>query len=254
MRHRDLIQDQFTRQALPFSEAPSMRDRAAIDLLLASAYAGPAHRSLDVACGPGLVALAFAKVVAYAVGLDATPAMLDRARELQRQAGLSNVEWHCGDAGRLPFGDDTFDIVTCRFAFHHVEHPATVLAEMKRVVKPDGMVVVCDGVASSDPSQASAFNEMERLRDPSTVRFLTLAELRALFDGAGLPVDAERRYRVPAELEGLMRVSFPAPDAAERVRRMVEDSVANDSLGMGTRRLDGRIVFYYPAVVLSARK
>jgi SAM-dependent methyltransferase len=48
-------------------------------------------RSLDVACGPGWVPLAFAEVLAHATGLDLSPAMLSRARGLAAQAGRSNV-------------------------------------------------------------------------------------------------------------------------------------------------------------------
>ena len=54
MDHDARIRDQFTRQAVPFSEAPSMRDEAAIALLVEAAAVGPGGRSLDVGCGPGL--------------------------------------------------------------------------------------------------------------------------------------------------------------------------------------------------------
>lgn len=255
MTHHDLILDQFTQQAIPFSDAPSMRDEAAIKLLIDAAQTKYSDRSLDVACGPGMVALAFARVVQQAIGLDATPAMLTRAKELQRNQSLHNIEWHEGDATSLPFPDNTFDIVTCRFAFHHLENPSTCLREMLRVAKLGGSIVVCDAIASSDAAKADAFNTMERLRDPSTVRFLTLLELRQLLTSAGQTMRSETPYRVPAELEGLMRTSFPAtPENAERVRRMIIDSIATDNLGLGTRYNGDRVVFHYPAVVLSATK
>ena len=181
MSHQDTIRDQFTRQAVPFSQAPSIRDEAALVLLVEAAGAAAGQRTLDVACGPGLVACAFARVVAHATGIDATPAMIARARRLQLDQGLSNIEWQVGAAEQLPFEADRFDIVTCRFAFHHFEQPSRVLAEMIRVALPGGAVLVCDGFASDNAAKAAAFNTMERLRDPSTVRFLTLAELHTLF-------------------------------------------------------------------------
>ena len=180
--------------------------------------------------------------------------MIARARALQAQLGLGNVAWHVGDAARLPFAAGAFDIVTCRFAFHHFEQPASVLAEMVRVCRPGGAVLLCDAFASDDPAKAAAFNAMERLRDPSTVRFMALAELQALFAAAGLPAPEARFYRVQAELEGLLKVSFPAEGDREIVRRMIVDSVAHDSLGLATRLDGGRYKFAYPAVVLVARK
>ena len=254
MSHQDTIRDQFTRQAVPFSQAPSIRDEAALALLVEAAGAAAGQRTLDVACGPGLVVCAFARVVAHATGIDATPAMIDRARALQQDKGLANAEWHVGDAAQLPFGADRFDTVTCRFAFHHFQESALVLAEMIRVARPGGAVVVCDGFASDDPVKAAAFNAMERLRDPSTVRFLALAELQGLFAAAGLPPPEARFYRVAAELEGLMKVSFPNGDDGEIVRRMIKASAADDFLGMGTVFDGARYTFAYPAVVLVAHK
>ncbi len=254
MNHRDTVLDQFSRQAVPFSNAPAISDAQAIERLLDVSGAGPGLRSLDVACGPGLLVLAFARRVRLAEGVDVTPAMLQRARELQRSRGVHNVDWHLGDAERLPFDDATFDIVTCRFAFHHFERPEGVLREMARVTRPGGCVLVCDAVASPDPAKAAAFNEMERLRDPSTVRFLTLEALTALFPAAGLGAPDCTGYSVPVELEGLMKVSFPAPDAAHRVRAMIAGSAEGDTLGLGTRRQGDRVVFAYPAAVLRACK
>ena len=252
MSHQDVIHDQFSRQAVPFSEASSMADADAIQLLIDAAQAAPGQRSLDVACGPGLVALAFAGVVRQAVGLDTTQAMLDRARVLQVQRGIANVAWVSGEGDQLPFPDGSFDAVTCRFAFHHMLDPAAVLSEMKRAAKPGGRIVVCDGVASDDPSKAQAFNDFERMRDPSTVRFLTAGELHSLFAQAGLQIEAERTYRVPAELEALLKTSFPAPADLATLRDIAAASVADDRLGMTSRRDGDRILLSYPALILSA--
>ena len=78
--HREAILDQFTRQALPFATAPGIQDETALRLVVEFSGAGPDDTMLDVACGPGIVVCAFAKVVKHATGLDLTPAMLDRAR------------------------------------------------------------------------------------------------------------------------------------------------------------------------------
>jgi ubiquinone/menaquinone biosynthesis C-methylase UbiE len=254
MRHSDTIQDQFTKQAVPFSEAKSIADENAIRLLIEAAEARKGQCSLDIACGPGLVALAFARVVDHATGLDATPAMLDRARQLQAERGVGNAEWIEGEAVALPFPDEAFDIVTCRFAFHHMEEPRRAFAEMLRVTKPGGMVVLCDGYAPDDAAKDAAFNTFERIRDPSTVRFLKTGDLHALFGDAGVQVTAKRRYRLAAEMEALIRISFPEDGGADRLRDMLTASLENDMLGFEARREGGRILFSYPALILAGRK
>src|SRR5262250_894849 len=101
--HKDSILDQFTRQAVPFSTASAIKDEAALRLIVESSGAGPDDTVLDVACGGGLVVCAFAKVVRHATGIDLTPAMLDRARALARDQGLTNVSWQLGDVLPLPY-------------------------------------------------------------------------------------------------------------------------------------------------------
>jgi SAM-dependent methyltransferase len=80
MEHSELSLDQFTRQAVPFATASSIKDEAALRLIVELSGAGPDDTVLDVACGPGLVVCAFARVVRHATGIDVTPAMLDQAR------------------------------------------------------------------------------------------------------------------------------------------------------------------------------
>jgi len=67
--HHDRILDQFTRQAVPFSAAPAIRNQEALDRMVEMAEAGPDDTVLDVACGPGLVVCAFARVVRHATGI-----------------------------------------------------------------------------------------------------------------------------------------------------------------------------------------
>jgi len=252
--HEATIADQFTRQASQFAASPALHNKAALDLLVDAASPRVDEVSLDVACGPGTVVTAFAGRVRRAEGLDATEAMLAEARRLAAAAGVANVGWHRGDVYALPFVDGAFDIVSCRFAFHHLQAPAAVFAEMVRVCRPGGRIVLCDAVASDDPAKAAAFNVMERHRDPSTVEFRTLAWHLALFRDAGLPEPQARFYQVPAERERLVAMSFPASDDRAGLRAMIEASVAGDTMGVNARRDGDTVRFDYPAVVLVAQK
>lgn len=249
--HRERIIDQFTRQAVPFATAAAIRDQDFLDRMVRMAETSDSDTVLDVACGPGLLACAFARVAQHATGIDVTPAMLVRAMALQAEQGLQNVTWVQGDVLPLPYGAASFSIVTARYAFHHFLDPLAVLREMRRVCKPGGRVVVADSAPAAD--KADAFNEMERLRDPSHVRAMPPEELRALFASAGIPDPRMETYRMEAELESLLQRSFPEAGNADRIRKMFEDSLVDDSLGMGTRRKNGRIVFAYPIAILASR-
>src|SRR5262249_14931531 len=249
--HRERILDQFTRQAVPFSQSPSVSNQEALNTIVRAADAGPDDTSLDVACGPGLLACAFARVVRFAAGIDLTPAMLEQARKLQQEQGLTNVSWQQGDVTALPYPDAHFSIVSSRFVFHHLEDPLIVLKEMKRVAKPGGRVLVADMAPA--PEKAAALNAEEVLRDPSHVRAMPEAELRGLFAQAGLPDPRVNHYRVECELEDLLSRSFPKEGAADPIRKIFADSIATDALDLRTRRQDGKIHYSFPVAVLVSR-
>ncbi len=251
-QHQSTIIDQFTRQAVPFSTAPGIKDEEALALLVRESGAAADDTVLDVACGPGLVVCAFAKVVRHATGIDITPAMLARARALAAERGLTNVRWDHGDVTPLPYADGSFSVVSSRFAFHHFLEPATVLVEMRRVCAPGGTVVVTDLHASPDPAKAEAFHRMEMLRDPSHARALTLAGLEGLFRDAGLPLRRKAAYQLQADVDGVLARSFPAPGDADRIRAMFEASIAEDGMGLGTYRHKDQLRFAYNVAILVA--
>lgn len=99
----------------------------------------PGERILDVAAGTGTSSAALAHRGATVVALDFSPGMIAEGR--RRNPRIEFVE---GDAERLPFGDDEFDAVTISFGLRNVAQPKAALAEMYRVLKPGGRLVVCE--------------------------------------------------------------------------------------------------------------
>jgi ubiquinone/menaquinone biosynthesis C-methylase UbiE len=247
--HQRLIREQFTKQAVPFSQ---MQNHSP-ELLLGASGAGPMDTVLDVACGPGLMACAFAKVSWHVTGIDLTPAMVEQAKVLQQADGLTNLTWHVGDVQRLPFADASFSLVFTRYSFHHLLDPKAVLAEMVRACSPGGRVVVVD-VFTSGPEQAEAYNRMEKLRGPSHVRALALEELTDLSTHAGLRDVRTQLYKHEVELEQVLQRSFPSPGDADTIRQLFVNDLGVNRLGVGAHRREGNIHYAYPIAVVVGQK
>jgi SAM-dependent methyltransferase len=98
---------------------------------------------LDVATGTGNVALLAAEAGARTVGLDLTPELFDTARRRAGQLGVE-IEWVAGDAEELPFADATFDRVFSAFGVQFAPRHAVVAAELLRVTKPGGAIVLAN--------------------------------------------------------------------------------------------------------------
>jgi len=248
--HEARIVDQFTKQAIPFTQVPGHLD--AIGQLMEMSGVTAEDTVLDVACGPGLVACAFAGRSRQVTGLDLTPAMIEQARGRQKELGLENLSWQVGDVLPLPFADGSFSLVITRYSFHHFLAPKAALAEMVRVCAPGGRVLVAD--VAMAPDKAAAYDRLELLRDPSHTHALTTEEFASLFLGAGLAECRYSSYGVDLELEAQLAASFPAPGDAERVRRMVTDDVGVDALGVRARREGESIRYTVPIGVYVGHK
>jgi len=252
--HERAIEDQFTRQAEGFAGERALHADDVVALMVEAARPQPGDIAIDLACGPGSVACALARRVKNVVGLDATEAMLDQARALAARNGVENAEWRVGDVYNTPFADGAFDIVACRFAFHHLEEPARAFAEMTRICKAGGRIVVCDAFASDDPAKAAALNAMDRIRDPSTVGYRTLPFLRELFQAAGMPEVFVRRFDVAYLASDFVARSFPLNDDRAGLLAMIEASVDGDTMDANAHWTPEGVKFSFRSAVLSAVK
>jgi ubiquinone/menaquinone biosynthesis C-methylase UbiE len=248
--HLQEIVSQFSRQAVPFARIPGHLD--AMELLVALSEPRKDDLVLDVACGPGLVACEFARHAGHVTGIDITPAMLEQAARRQQELGLANLSWDEGDVLPLPYPDHSFSLVITRYSFHHFLEPQRVLAEMIRVCRPGGRVLVAD--VAIEPSKSQAYDRLEIMRDPSHTHALTTEEFSALMLASGLKECRQAKYRVELELEAQLKASFPKPGDKERLREMITADVGVDSFGIVPRRADDSFVYSVPIAVFVAKK
>ncbi len=156
----------------------------------------PAGTALDLGCGTGVMLDRLGRRFPRVLGLDLSQEMLEGFDLSRLRAGLS-VALLRGDMGALPLRSGSVDVVVCRSALHHMQDEAAVLAEIARVLRPDGRLVL--GEPANDNLLTRAARAWVRRR-PSygkihTIdRAYTRAQLRALLHAAGLRVVREVRF------------------------------------------------------------
>src|SRR6266852_2853636 len=178
--------------------------------------------ALDVATGTGHVALALAPHVRRVYGLDLTREMLDQARRVTLERDVMNVEWVIGDACRLPFPDETFDLYTVRAAPHHFADVDAFMAEAYRVLKPkhDAAFIDC---APPLPAR-DLLHEVEVRRDPSHVLSLTLDEWVGKLQRAGFQVERAEARELEWNYEEWMGNMAVKPALAAELATVIESA------------------------------
>ena len=194
------------------------------------------ERALDVGTGTGPLALALAPLVREVVGLDLVPEMLVHARRAAE--GMPNVTFVEGDVAHMPFEAESFDLVASSRTIHHVPWPGIAIAEMTRVARTGGQLLVVDQIASADPLEALAHNRLEQLRDLSHMRVLPDGDFRALFEVNTLVLRRFEVDREDLELDGFLDLAGCQGEARAGVVAEVERLLSiGQTAGIRLRRL-----------------
>ena len=118
-------------------------------------YLRPGLRVLDFGCGLGTISAGLAKAVAPGElhGIDVEESQIDLARSVAKANGIDNATFHVGDVTEMPFEDGFFDVAHCHNVLMHVPDTAAVLAEVKRVLKPGGIIGCREMISESSFTQ-----------------------------------------------------------------------------------------------------
>ncbi|WP_330633319.1 class I SAM-dependent methyltransferase [Halocatena halophila] len=251
--HKDVVREEFTKQADAYAANSILTDSEKVKRLVQATNAHPEAQVLEVATGPGHVAFEFAKVSDEVVGIDITEAPLEIARKKKQERDIENIHFQKGDGEDIPFPENTFDIVACRLALHHVEAPSNVVKEMSRVCRPEGTVAIDDIVVSEYSKRGKYQNKFERLRDPSHVRALPVSEILEIFTENNLEIIQIETGKLVQEVEEWLDNAETPPTRASEAREMVLKDAKRDLSGTHPYFKDNDLHFTQRTAVIAGK-
>ncbi|HTS73314.1 MAG TPA: methyltransferase domain-containing protein [Gaiellaceae bacterium] len=184
------------------------------------------ERALDSGTGTGALAFALAPHVREVVGVDVVPELLEQARK--RAAQVPNATFVEGDANALPFGYGEFDLAGTLRTFHHLARPELAMAELTRVTRSGGRLLVVDQIAPVDPLAAVELNRFEQARDPTHTRTLADIDLRGLFESNGLVLLRAEYEQERRELDSYLDLAGCEGEARERAKTLAPSGYTAD--------------------------
>ncbi|OSS42709.1 2-heptaprenyl-1,4-naphthoquinone methyltransferase [Desulfurella amilsii] len=201
MGNQDIVKNNFGSKALNYRLSSTHSNSDDLERMIN--FLKPKHNDivLDIATGAGHTAIAFAKVNSNVVAIDITKEMLLQAQIASKQASVDNIEFLEADVHNLPFRDNFFDIVACRFAVHHFYNVQKTLKEMCRVLKPEAKFYILDCSVIDGDETEMVINRLEALRDSSHVYSLSKRQWIKLLKDLPLEIKnidlLKRQYKLP---------------------------------------------------------
>lgn len=246
------VRDSFRNVAANYAKSTFHTSSARLQEVIDLVRPRPRDLALDVATGTGNTAFALAPYVRRVVGLDMTREMLEEARGLAASKGILNADWVIGDAQRLPFMDETFDVYVVRAAPHHFPDVDGFLAEAFRVLKPgrDAGLIDC---APPLPAR-EVLHPVELRRDPSHILSLTVDEWVARMERAGFEVEMAQARELDWNYEEWMANQAVAPELAAKLATIIESAEGEARVQLHPERRGGKLWHAYWHALIRAHK
>ncbi len=248
-------QEQFAKRSQAYAKNSALSNEDNLKHIIELTAPSDTDRLLDIATGTGFLAFEFAKHVFEVIGIDFTEEMLAIAKQYKADNNIKNVAFESADVESLPFEDNCFDLVSCRFAFHHFLRPEKAMSEMTRVLKHGGKLVLSDITSSEDIKKSEYQNEMETIRDPSHVKHYRPSEIVQMLNDLGFDILHFEDWPADFVFDEWVSMSDPGVESAKRAKKMMIDAMNNDLADLDIRLNDaGDLWFTYNTKIIIASK
>ena len=247
---------QFGEQAKAYATSALHRRDESLDMMerFATAHGATFRNIVDVGCGAGFTAAAMSRMGDRVLATDLTPEMVQQAQRVGHEGDAHGMTAVIAAASSLPVRTGSADLLTCRYAFHHMTDAEQVLAEFRRVLTDDGCFLLADTVATEDHDVYQWMDRVERLRDPSHHLNRSPSELLALIGDCGFRVTDQGTSRVHLDLDSWTQRSETPPAGVAQLQAMFAEAGPNVVDAFEIVRDDRETRFSWPVLVVQAVK
>lgn len=215
LQEKKYVKQVFSKNREAYVQSSTHANGDDLSLMIKWLQPGMTMVALDIATGGGHVAKQLASHVKQVTATDITEEMLiNTSRHLLQ---YKNISFETADAEALPYLDQTFDIVTCRIAAHHFPNPEKFVAEVSRVLKPNGQFLFIDNIAAEEKQLDVFINTLEKIRDYSHVRALKISEWKQLLERQHFTIGKQQSRKKKLSYNAWVKRTLDTKTARDKV-------------------------------------
>ncbi len=230
MERKDIVKRQFDLQAQSFSNWSVTRNEEYMQAYFEFMGIDKRDELLDVACGTGEFSAFCARRIKGVHGIDISGKMIELAKKQAYANGLNNITFECYDVENIPCASNSFSVVACRSAFHHMENYPRVFEEMLRCCRYGGRLAVQDIMAYNDQKVNSFFEALEKEVDISHNATLHREKFIDLFDRNQAEVIRSLVVEIELNFRNYLSHAFQSPSSLEKIRDLLEKGLQDKDI------------------------
>ncbi|CAN5379647.1 class I SAM-dependent methyltransferase [soil metagenome] len=251
MKQSSLVVEQFGATAKAYLNSAIHAQGADLEAVKVIVRRYPMPAVLDLGCGAGHVSFAVSNLAEKVTAYDLSEKMLAVVSASAIERTLRNIEIQHGQAEKLPFPDESFDVVVTRLSAHHWADVPAAMKEVRRVLRSGGVAVVIDIIAPENPLHDTTLQAVELLRDASHVRDYRATEWAAMFAAAGMEHQRISEWRLKMEFDDWIARMRTPPERVAAIRSLLDSAPEETASYFG---IADDYSFFIDAALFEARK
>ena len=246
--------EQFNNQAKFYSSSKTFSAGESLNILSSILSKKKFESGLDIGTGAGFAAFELSKSCQKVEATDISEGMINEAKKIMKERKINNLNFNICFAEELKYGDEEFDIVTCRTAAHHFLDFEKFCSEVYRVLKDNGEFVIIDTITSDQIKLNNWHQEVELIRDKSHIKNLSLIEWKNVLNKSNFSFLDIIQSRVTMNLNDWMERSGTSEKDKKILKSNFQNSDKKTKNFFGIKNLSNDILFYWPVGIFHLKK
>jgi ubiquinone/menaquinone biosynthesis C-methylase UbiE len=252
LENEDKIKRIFGERAEFYTTSSSHADPVILEKMVRLASPTSQWKVLDIATGTGHTAFAFAPFVSKVIGMDLTPEMLNKANKLKNQNQFTKVDFQTGNVHSMKFDNESFDLLTCRRAFHHFQNKDIALQEMNRVLKPQGILIIDDRSIPEDKEIDQIMNSLDTLHDSSHIREYNSKEWMIMLKANGFEIVSTEMYIKHRPLSAF--TDHVDPENVQKIYEIIDHLTKIQKNSLNLKKIKGELYLNHWFIMIKVKK